>query len=166
MLEIRPVTIRNWRELSNLKVRDDQSKFVSSNLQSIAEMQFGFDDKPGYGRWQASSFGIYDGDTPVGFFLLGRNPQNPEVQGYVIRLMVDEKFQGRGYGKFAMGWILEMFKEDSQVSNLAISYEPDNEIARALYASFGFSETGEIEDGEVVAKLNIRMSGTESKAAQ
>lgn len=155
MPEIRPVTARNWRELSNLKVRGDQSKFVSSNLQSIAEMQFGFDDKPGYGRWQASSFGVYDGDTPVGFFMLGRNPQNPEVQGYVIRLMVDEKFQGKGYGRFSLNWILEHFKEDNEVNILGINYEPENEVARAFYASVGFTETGEIEDGEVVAILDI-----------
>lgn len=155
MPEVRPVTIRNWRELSKLKVREDQSNFVASNLQSIAEMQFGFDDKPGYGRWEASAFGVYDGDTPVGFFMIGRNPQNPHMQGYVIRLMVDEKFQGKGYGRFALGWIIDRFEKDPQVFAAAISYEPDNDFARGLYASFGFSETGEIEDGEVVAVLKL-----------
>jgi len=154
--EVRPVTIDNWREISKLKVRDDQANFVASNLQSIAEAQFGFKDKPGLGHWDATSFGIYEDGLPVGYFMMARNDRNPKMQGYVVRLMVAQEFQGRGLGRFAMDWILEAFRTDEQVKTVAINYEPDNEIARALYASFGFRETGEIEDGEVVAVLELK----------
>jgi len=156
-LKICPVTKDNWRELSTLRVRDDQANFVATNLQSIAEAQFGFDDQPGFGHWDAVSFGIYDENKPVGFFMLGYNYLNPKMQAYVIRLMVDEKFQGRGYGKCAMNWILDHFRGNARVRTLAINYESNNNPARALYASFGFRETGEIEqNGEVVAILQIK----------
>lgn len=38
-------------------------------------------------------------------------------------------------------------------SGIAISYESENEGARRLYASLGFRETGEIIEGEVVARM-------------
>lgn len=156
MPEIRPVTIDNWLELSKLKVRDDQANFVASNLQSMAEAQFGFKDQPGYGYWDASQFGIYDADVPVGYLMLAYNYSNPKTQGYIVRLMVDEKFQGKGYGRFAMNWILDHFRADERIRTISIDYEPNNEVARALYASMGFQETGEIENGEVVAALKLR----------
>lgn len=156
MPEIRPVTRENWRELSKLSVRDDQREFVASNLYSIAEAQFG-EDIPGEGHWDMSPFGIYDEDKPVGFLMIGHNFDAPKFQGFVIRLMVDEKYQGKGYGKFGMNWILEHFRADERVKVIGISYEPHNEVARKLYASLGFMETGEIEDGEAIAVLNLRV---------
>src|SRR5512138_2960036 len=102
MPEVRPVTQKNWRELAELKVRDDQNHFVASNLRSIAEAQFGYDD-PDDGHWDMYPFGIYgDEGFPVGFLMYGYNFGAPKIQAFVIRLMVDEKQQGRGYGRFGM----------------------------------------------------------------
>lgn len=36
-----------------------------------------------------------------------------------------------------------------------LSYEPDNAVARALYASFGFVETGEWDGAEQIAVLKL-----------
>jgi diamine N-acetyltransferase len=155
LLSIQPVTIKNWRELSYLKVREDQTNFVATNVYSIAESQFGY-DHPEAGHWDMVPYGIYNGDEPVGFLMIGYNFSNPEVQGFVIRLMVDEKHQGKGYGKFGMNWILDHYRSDDRIQRIGISYEPNNEVARRLYASLGFVETGEIDHGEVVAELQIR----------
>ncbi len=40
-----------------------------------------------------------------------------------------------------------------KASVVFLSYEPENVVAKALYASFDFVETGKIEYGELVAKL-------------
>ena len=37
-------------------------------------------------------------------------------------------------------------------AGFALSYRPDNVVAKALYASLGFVETGEVDDDEVVAR--------------
>ena len=153
MPEIRPVTKDNWEELIRLKVREDQTHFVASNLYSIAESQFGDEAE---GHWDLYPFGIYEGDTPVGFLMYGCNFEHPKQQVFIQRLMVDENHQGKGYGRFGMEKILELFRADDRIQEVGISYEPENEAARKLYASLGFEETGEMIGEEVLAVLRLR----------
>src|SRR5215208_7922480 len=148
MPEIRPVTKDNWKELIRLKVRDDQTHFVASNLYSIAEAQFGDEYE---GHWDLHPFGIYDGDTPVGFLMYGYNFQHSDQQAFILRLMVADGFQVKGYGRFGMGKMLEIFRADERIHTVGISYEPENEVARKLYASLGFIETGKMIDDEAEA---------------
>ena len=156
MPEIRPVTKDNWRELIKLEVRDDQKGFVASNVKSIAESQFGYDE-PDFGHWDFHPFGIYDDDSaPVGFLMYGFNFAHPKQQAFIIRLMVDEKFQGKGYGRFGMEKLLEIFRADERIQTVGISYEPENEGARKLYASLGFIEPGEMIEGETLAVLKLK----------
>lgn len=154
-LSVQPVTIKNWRELANLKVAEDQKNFVAPNAYSIAESQFGY-DHPEDGHWDMVPYGIYDEENPVGFLMIGYNFSHPRVQGYVIRLMVDEHHQKKGYGTFGMNWILDHYRMDERIKRIGISYEPGNDVARQMYASLGFVETGEIDHGEVVAELQMR----------
>lgn len=152
MIELRPVTKDNWGALIKLKVREDQKNFVASNLYSIAQAQFGDEYE---GHWDLYPFGIYDGDTPVGFLMYGINIDHSGHQAFIQRLMVDEKFQGRGYGRFGMEAILETFRANELIKVVGISYEPENEGARKLYASLGFVETGRIIEDEVEAVLKL-----------
>lgn len=153
MPEIRPVTKDNWKELVRLRVREDQKHFVASNLYSIAEAQFGDDYQ---GHWDFHPSGIYEGATPVGFLMYGYNYEHPVHQAFIVRLMVDEKHQGKGYGRFGMQRMLEIFRADERIRCVAISYEAENEAARRLYASLGFEETGELIGEEVLAVLRLR----------
>lgn len=152
MIELRPVTKDNWGALIKLKVREDQKNFVASNLYSIAQAQFGDEYE---GHWDLYPFGIYDGDAPVGFLMYGINIDHSGHQAFIQRLMVDEKFQGRGYGRFGMEAILETFRANELIKVVGISYEPENEGARKLYASLGFVETGRIIEDEVEAVLKL-----------
>ena len=154
MPEIRPVTKDNWRELIRLKVREDQTHFVASNVYSIAESQFGEDFE---GHWDLYPFGIYDDEnTPVGFLMYGLNYDHPKQQAFIIRLMVDGNYQGKGFGRFGMEKMLEIFRLDERVRVVGISYEPENEGARKLYARLGFEETGKLIEGEVEAVLQLK----------
>ena len=153
MPEIRPVDKGNWKELVGLKVREDQKHFVASNLYSIAEAQFGDDHE---GHWDFHPFGIYEGEAPVGFLMYGFNFEHPKQQAFIIRLMVDENHQHKGYGRFGMQKMLELFRADERIRAVGMSYEPENEAARRLYASLGFEETGEMIDGEVLAILRLK----------
>jgi diamine N-acetyltransferase len=70
--------------------------------------------------------------------------------------MVDDKFQGKGYGRFGMEQIINIFRADERIKDVGISYEPENEVARKLYASLGFVEPGEMIEGETLAVLKLR----------
>jgi diamine N-acetyltransferase len=152
-LEVRAVTQQNWEALIKLKVRSDQQGFVAANLNSIAESKFGFEEQ---GHWDLFPYGLYADGKPVGFAMTGLNLSHPRHQGVILRLMVDENFQGKGYGREAIKTLIEMFRADGRVKVISISYEPENHVARKLYANFGFLETGEMSDGEAVAELRLR----------
>ena len=36
-----------------------------------------------------------------------------------------------------------------------LSYEPENTVAKELYASFGFKETGDMDGEEIIAVLKL-----------
>ena len=152
-IELRPVTQDNWQSLIKLKVRDGQQDFVASNLYSIAESQFGFEEE---GHWDLFPYGLYMNGEPVGFAMTGLNLNHSHFQGLILRLMVAEKFQGRGYGRQAMKVMKEMFLTNKEVKAVCISYAPENEVARKLYSSLGFVETGEMLESEVMAVLQLR----------
>jgi diamine N-acetyltransferase len=154
-LSIQPVTKSNWLALTKLKVSADQNHFVAPNTYSIAESQFGFDEADG-SHWDMYPFGIYDDETPVGFLMYGYNFQYADFQAYIMRLMVDENHQGKGYGKFGVQKMLQIFQSDERIRSVGISYEPGNDGARKLYASLGFVETSRMLDGEVEAVYKIR----------
>ena len=99
--------------------------------------------------------GIYDGDQPVGFLMYGYNFGHSAWQAYIFRLMVDEKCQGMGFGRSGMRKIIEAFCMDKRIKAVGISYKPDNDVARQLYASLGFCETGDRVGKEVLAVLNL-----------
>ena len=152
-IELRAVTQDNWQSLIKLKVRDGQKDFVASNLYSIAESHFGFEEE---GHWELSPYGLFLNGEPVGFAMTGLNINHSRFQGLILRLMVDERYQGRGYGREAMKVMTEMFLANEHVRAVCISYAPENDAARKLYASFGFVETGEMLESEVLAVLQLR----------
>ena len=55
-----------------------------------------------------------------------------------MRLMVDEKYQGQGYGKATMIEVIRRLKLYPDVEIIASSYRKENKIAARLYESLGF----------------------------
>ena len=153
-ITLQPVKATNWESLIALKVREDQKGFVGSNLFSIAEAQFGFEFEKN-GHWDLHPFGIYEDNQPVGFLMYGYNFGHPTWQAYIFRLMIDEKYQGMGFGRSGMQKIIEVLRTDERVTAVGISYKPENDVARQLYSSLGFFETGERVGEEVLAVLNV-----------
>lgn len=140
------ITRHNWREAINLRVADDQRYFVASNLYSIAEAGVYADE--------LTACAVYDDDTMVGFTMYGWDDE--DYGGYaIIRLMVDQRYQGKGYGRAAMVEVLRALREKPDCDKVYISFEPENHVARSLYASLGFVDDGRIVDGEVVYRLDV-----------
>jgi len=160
VLRLEKVNGKNVWELLELRVSDAQMDFVAENRDSVVEAYVAVT-----GNGHAFPFGIYDGDTPVGFLMIGFDKDDywddaPEIAvgNYNLwRLMIDERYQGRGYGKQAVALALEFIKTFpcGGAKCCWLSYEPENGAARRLYGSFGFTETGEMDGEELIAVLPL-----------
>lgn len=71
--------------------------------------------------------------------------------------MIDKRYQGKGFGREAVRLALEFIRTwpHGKAEYCALSYNPENEVARKLYASFGFAENGDTDDDEAVAVLKL-----------
>ena len=152
MLHLEKVNGNNVWDILKLTVSESQKNFVATNEISIIEAYTAIT-----GNGHAFPFGIYDEDKPVGFLMIGFDVDDywtdaPEIAkgNYNLwRLMIDKAYQNRGYGKEAVSLALEFIKSMpcGEAEYCWLSYEPDNAVARQMYRSFGFEETGEM-DGE------------------
>lgn len=150
-LALKAVDAKNIWELVKLQVGEGQRDFVASNTVSILEA---YTTVTAGGH--ALPFGLYDGETPVGFLMLGYDCSDWEdapgiaAGNYCLwRLMVDGRYQGRGYGREAVGLALDFIRTRpcGPADCCWLSYEPENEAAKGLYHSLGFRETGEKDGG-------------------
>ena len=140
---LREINRDNWKQAIRLDVAPEQKHFVASNLYSIAEAIF----NPTY-----VPLAIYnETETMVGFLMYGTNPDNDEL--WILRLMVDQQYQGRGYGRAVMEEIIRRLQAKPDCREIFTSYEPGNHVVARLYRSLGFEDTGRIEDGELVVCL-------------
>ena len=160
MLRLEQINSRNVWEIIALSVADDQKAFVADNTTSIIEAYTAIT-----AHGNAFPFGIYDDDTPVGFLMAGFGIDDdwddaPEIakDNYNLwRLMIDRAYQKRGYGKEAVRLALEFIRSFpcGRAEYCWLSYEPENDIARQLYRSYGFIETGETDGDESISVLKL-----------
>jgi diamine N-acetyltransferase len=121
-----------------------QQKMVAPNAVSIAEAHF--NDK----AWFRA---IYAGETLVGFIMLYDDPQESEY--FLWRLMIAAPYQGMGFGKRALELLVEYVRSRPGARALYTSYVPVVDGQEGFYRKLGFEPTGEIDDGELVSKLNL-----------
>ncbi len=82
------------------------------------------------------------------------------INNYLVwRLVIDKRYQGKGYGKEAMRPALEYIRTwpRGKAEYCRLSYEPENEVAGKLYSSFGFVEAAVMPEGwdEIPAALKL-----------
>jgi diamine N-acetyltransferase len=158
MIELRKITWDNWEECLRLDVNDEQKNFVAQNEYSLAQsfLHITNDDTPPF------SYAIYNEDVMVGYtlyFFSAADEDDADDKDcyYICRFMIDKRYQGKGYGRQAMLKILEHIKTfpHGKTDIVVLSYEPENTVAKKLYESLGFVETGKIDDGELVSILTL-----------
>ncbi len=160
MLRLEKVNGKNVWDILKLSVLDSQKSFVATNEVSMIEAYCAITAN-GF----AFPFGIYDNDTAVGFVMIGFDaddywtdaPKIAKGNYNLWRLMIDKNYQHKGYGKEAVRLALDFIKTlpCGKAEYCWLSYEKENEIARDLYASFGFEETGEMDGDEIIAVLKL-----------
>lgn len=158
-MELREIDLENVWSITRLAVSESQKDFVATNAESLIEAfatrQSGFVALP---------FGLYENGIPVGFVMIGYGTTGDQDEpraarnNYCLwRFMIDKAYQGKGLGKAAMKEILRYIRTApcGKAERCWLSYEPENTVAKALYAQFGFRENGEKCGEETVAVLEF-----------
>lgn len=138
-INLREITAATLRDMTGLRVAPEQADSVASNAESIAEAHF---------HPEAWFRGIYAGDTPVGFVMLEDRSLLPEPDYEtpinLWRLMIDRRYQGRGYGRAALTLILEHVRARLRQRQFPTSYVPGSHGPEGFYLGLGFVPTGEV----------------------
>jgi len=144
MIELREITWDNFWAVVNLKPAESQAHYLPPTsvfmAQAYVNLKFQYSDV---------CFAIYHNDDVVGFTKIvfvspGEEPfLFNENTYYLDALMIDEKHQGRGYGKTALKQILAYIKTApwGKVCSIKTACYQDNTNAAGMYEKFGFVKT-------------------------
>ena len=160
-IHLEKITWDNYEKLCKLRVKKEQDDYVARNNVSLIHAYVAISE----GQTRPFPFGIYLGKKPIGFVMIGYNgyedgdPEFMKNTYFIWRMMIDKKYQGNGYGRQAFQLALDFVRTfPCGPSDLCwLSYEPENEVAKKLYASFGFVEVPEAykEGDEMPAVLKL-----------
>ncbi|CRL59388.1 GNAT family N-acetyltransferase [Proteus vulgaris] len=135
-ISLKPITSDNYEEISLLEVEEYQEDYIASNMWSLVEAAY---------NENYIVRGIYLSDKSVGFFMWVK--ENP-YKITIWRFMIDKVHQNKGLGREALHIALSEIKQDKQINEIEICYNPLNPVAKKFYSSFGFEEIGLDKDGD------------------
>lgn len=119
-------------------------EFIASNVLSIVQAQY-------ENSWTTKA--IEDDGEIIGFTMYGFDEEESYFE--LCRIMIDKKFQGRGYGSKAMNLVIDEMKKLDGCKEIYLSTDPQNEIGKHIYEKLGFINTGKIIDDEELFCLNL-----------
>lgn len=138
LISFAPVTRDNFRAVTQLSVAEGQEGLVSANAYSLAQAHV---------QPECTPLAVYAQGELVGFVMYALDAA--EKQYWIYRLMIDGRFQHKGYGRAALLAMIERIFRDYDAPVVFISFKPENSRARALYESVGF-----VSDNRVVGRHN------------
>ena len=143
-ISLHPVNNENWRDIAKLKVSETQHEFVAEPCYYLALCCYGNDWHP---------LAICLDEQVIGFMMWAIDPVDGSC--WLGGILVDQGMQRLGYGEQAVQAAITMLKGEYGHRNFALSYQPDNLIAKHLYSKLGFIEMEEWEGDEIVARLSL-----------
>jgi diamine N-acetyltransferase len=148
MINLIQITEENFIDAFSLKLAPEQERFVSHPIRSLAQAYI-------Y-REQCQPFGIYKGNTMVGYVMVIYDYDIPEYD--IWHMMVDESNQKQGYGKVALDQLLDYIKTKpfGSSNRVTLTCNRDNIQALNLYKSRGFTETGAVDGDEIELSLMMQ----------
>lgn len=160
MITFKNITVDNFEECIQLQPSTNQKRFLASNAYSLCEAYA----LTNHSINKPIAYAIYANESMIGFVFAIYQPIDPndpddlEDVYYLARIMIDEKYQGRGYGKEALKKFIELLKTYpyGPAKAVVLSCNPENKQAYSLFLSSGFKEMGIIdEDGDNLLRLEL-----------
>lgn len=90
---------------------------------------------------QLYPYAVLFGQKVVGFVLLSIQE---DKNYYVWRLLIDQYYQNRGYGKEVIRQVIGLAKEDPSCPTITMNYVIGNHKMRYILEKFGFQSVGMI----------------------
>ena len=159
MIHLEKITWENYSTVAvGLKLDEEQQKYLGNNELSLVQayVSSANDEYP----WLP--FAVCSDDKVVGFTMIAYNSNDngiiKEKHYGIYRFMIAKKYQGKGYGREALNKIIEKIKTFpyGEAPAIYLSTKHENVVAKNLFLSVGFVETGENdEDGDALARLAL-----------
>lgn len=150
IISLREITASTLGDILRLAIAPEQTEYVATNAQSIAEAYF---------HPEAWFRGIYAGDVAVGFVMIedwGQiTPYRRDEPILLWRYMIDHRFQGRGYGKKALRLVIDHVRSRTRSDHMLTSYVPGPHSPKDFYLGYGFTPTGDMDGIEVILMLRF-----------
>jgi len=144
-VRVAPVSADTWRAVCALEVRPAQADFVAAPAYYLALCCYGT------AGWRPLA--VLADDVVVGFLMWAVDPEDGAT--WLGGILIDAPRQRRGLGAAAVRAALSFLHHEHGARSFALSYQPANEGAAALYRRLGFIEGDEWDDDEVVARLTV-----------
>lgn len=74
--------------------------------------------------------------------------------------MVDQRYQGLGFGRQAVKLLIDYVKTRPGATELLVSHGEGEDSPAPFYASLGFEYTGDKEDDELIMRLSLQSAAT------
>ncbi|AFY53699.1 acetyltransferase [Rivularia sp. PCC 7116] len=133
-VHLRKITVDNFQECISLEVNENQKEFLASNVKSLAQAYVNPNLYP-LAIYDAAVMGYIEPQLPmIGFTMY-------EIVGgigFILRLMIDSKYQQQGYGKATILEVIRRLKLYPEVELIATSYKKGNEAASKFYRRLRF----------------------------
>ena len=150
MIRLVEIDERNFFRVRQLKVGEDQQRFLDSPLGILAR---GYVYRAQRARVLAAE---KDGEI-VGLMLVKDMDEEPACYD-LQQFMIDGHFQGRGYGAAALGLLLELLRQEKKYDDVEVCVHRENAAALALFTGAGFVDTGYVDpDAPDCLNLMLRL---------
>jgi len=156
MVELKEITWENLWEIINLKPAESQIDHLPSNaiFMAMAYVNLKF-------QYPDACYAIYHGEIAVGFtkivFVEKKEKQYnlPEDTYLIDALMIDEKYQGNGYGTSALEQILSFIRSKpwGDSNNIRASCYDKNTVTAKMLEKAGFTRTDELDRGKACLRV-------------
>ncbi|SHI89479.1 GNAT family N-acetyltransferase [Lutispora thermophila] len=145
-ISLKEITADNWYECTKLSVTEEQK-----NIFPVPVVYWMAMSKYEYNN-QLELFAVYHKDLIVGVVAYGIDPDISAP--WITTVMIDQKYQGKGYGREAVKYLVDLIIKRHSCKKIIIGHRPDNHVAAKLYESLGFQKI-ELKEDEIIRCLQL-----------
>ena len=145
------VTEDNWMDVASLSVKEEQKKYVAPAIGILARGYV-------YRDCNAKIYAFENDGVIVGTALVREFTDEP--LGYDLQqFMIDEKYQGKGYGSRALELILDELRKEGRYDHVELCVKKADAEAIRLYGKHGFTDSGYVDE-DLPDSLNMICSSS------